>query len=95
MFSPPLIQDMAIVWVTLLNVCCFWGPKNSGPNPDHPFKKKKSPRPPGALSTVGPFFRTSNFCFSGGPVVRGGGGGPKIEECATLGFRVYGSGLRV
>ena len=44
---------------------------------------KSSPRPPGALSTVGPFFKTSNFYFSlGGPIVRGGG--PKIKEGATL-----------
>ena len=44
---------------------------------------KQSPRPPGALSTVGPSFRTSNFCFSGCPVVREGGT-PKIDVNPTL-----------
>ena len=32
-FSPPLIQDLAMV---VFNVFWFWGPKNSGPRADHP-----------------------------------------------------------
>ena len=36
--------------------------------------------PSKTISTVGRLFRTSNFYFSGGPIV---GGGPKIKEGAT------------
>ena len=35
--SPPFIQDLAIVGKTLFNAFRFWGPENTGPNPDHPF----------------------------------------------------------
>ena len=38
-FLPPLIQDLAIVGKTLFNVFWFWGPKNTGPNPDYPFQR--------------------------------------------------------
>ena len=34
---PALIQLKAAVGKTFFNVLCFWGPRNTGPNPDHPF----------------------------------------------------------
>ena len=34
-FLPPLIQDLVIAGKVLFNVLWFWGPKNTGPNPDH------------------------------------------------------------
>ena len=77
MFSPPLIQDMAIVWVTLFNLFCYWALKLWDRVQTIPFKiVSKAFR-----GTVGPLFRMSNFCFCGGPIVRGG---PKIKEGATF-----------
>ena len=88
MFSPPLIQDMTNVWVTLFNVFWFWGLKNTGPNPDHPFYSNPQA---GALSTVGALLRTSNFYFSEARIVGGGRGAPKIKEGVTLRRLDYGS----
>ena len=50
----------------------FWGPKDAGPNQDHPFQNNLQGLP-GALSTVGSLFRTSIFYVFGGPIVTGGG----------------------
>ena len=36
-FGRRIFQDLAIVGKVLFDVFCFWGPKNTGPNPDHPF----------------------------------------------------------
>ena len=86
MFSPPLIQDLAIVGKVLFNVFWFWAPKSTGPNPDHPLKIIS--RPAVALSTVGAFlFRTSNFYCSGGPIVRGGPK-TKVNPQLTLTYRI-------
>ena len=56
MISSPLIHDVATVWVTLFKVFCCWGPKNTGPNPDHLL----------ILSMVGALFPVRIFYFVGG-----------------------------
>ena len=86
MCSPPLIQDMAIVWVTLFNLFCFWGPKNTGPNPDHPeIISKASPSAPapwdpysGRLISIfwGPLVKGGGERGEGGGGAGGEGGGP-------------------
>ena len=69
MFSPPLIQDMAIVLKPIFNVFCFGALKMRDRIQTILFKiVSKASR---AFSTVVPLFRTSNFYFSGGPIVRG------------------------
>ena len=65
---------MAIVWVTLFNAFCFWGPKNTGPNPDHPFFEIIISKASLALGTVGRLLRMSNFFFLGALLL--GAGGP-------------------
>ena len=72
MFSPPLIQDLAIVEKVLFNAFWLWGPENTGPNPDIPFKiiskASRGPRYSGRLISVflGPYCR--------------GGGTPRIKQ---------------
>ena len=34
-----LFRTWPLFGVTLFNVFCFWGPKNTGANPDHSFLK--------------------------------------------------------
>ena len=81
LLSPPLIQGLAIVAKTRFNVFWFWGPKNTGPNPDHPFESNPQGRPQyrGSL-TLNPY-----CAFSGGPMFGGGRGrGPQFKVSPSL-----------
>ena len=76
MFSPPLIQDMANVWVTLFNVFWSWVRDRIQ---TIPFKVIPE-------ASRGPQYRgsliedvTSYFYFSEARIVGGGGGTPKIK----------------
>ena len=72
---------MAIIWVTLFKVFCFWGLKIRDRIQTIPFKVI-------AKASLGPEYRGSlvqglYFLFFLGPVV-GGGGANKIKHGATL-----------
>ena len=73
----------------LFNVFCFWGPRNTGPNPDHPFQNNLQGLP-GPSVPWGPYSgRLFNFLFFRWPYCkgRGGGGGvpkTKIKEGPTV-----------
>ena len=73
MLRPPLIQDLAIVGKVLLNAFHFWGPKNSGPNPDYPFSNNLQDLP-GPSVPWGPYLGRLFSIFAGVPCCKGGGG---------------------
>ena len=91
MFSPPLIQDMAIVWKPLFNMLCFWGPKIWDRIQTIPFEIISK-------ASLGPQWdpysgrQISIFLVA---LLLGGGGGAKIKEtleCRAIGSRKGGQG---
>ena len=79
-FSPSLIQDLAIVARVLFNVFWFWGPKSTGPNPDHPFETNLRGLP-GPSVPWDPYSGRLISIFLGALLL---GGGPEIQVSPTL-----------